>query len=401
MIRNGRKQIHSGTERMERLTESVHDKTPIAGFTHAFYRYPARFSPRFVEAAIRFFTKPGEIVYDPFMGGGTTLVEAMRLGRRSIGTDVNSLAVFLSRAKTTIYTDEDISSVRVWVDQAQTGLKLTETPDRPIDWIRQGYQKNISGRTTWQIRKTIELALANLESLDNDRQKDFIRCLILKTTQWAVDCREYHPSAHKFRRQLVTYAEEMITGALELRKEVELRKNAATPICIHLSAKDIADCYNYSIPSSPRLILTSPPYPGVHVLYHRWQVNGRKETPAPYWIANCLDGHGASFYTFGDRKQKNLQGYFQNMRECYKELSAIAKKNTWLVQLVAFSAPEWQLPLYLEILQECGFDELLHNRMPQAINGRSWRSVPNRKFYAGQKGSIPSSKEVLLIHRRS
>jgi hypothetical protein len=401
MIRNGRKRVHSWTQSIERLADSIHDKSPIAGLTHLFYRYPARFSPRFAEAAIRFFTKPGEIVYDPFMGGGTTLVEAMRLGRRSIGSDLNNLAVFVSRAKTTLYTDDDISSVRAWVDQAHTGLKLTETPMRPVDWIQQGYQKNISGRTTWQIRKTIELALANLESLDNDRQKDFIRCLILKTAQWAVDCREHHPSANEFRRQLMTHAEEMIAGALELRREVQLRKNAAAPICINLSAKDIAYCFNRSIPSSPRLILTSPPYPGVHVLYHRWQVNGRKETPAPYWIANCLDGHGASFYTFGDRNQKNLEGSFENMRESYKALSAIAKKNTWLVQLVAFSAPEWQLPSYLEILQQCGFDELLHNDMPQAINGRSWRTVPNRKFYAGQKGSTPSSKEVLLIHRRS
>ena len=41
-----------------------------------------------------------------------------------------------------------------------------------------------------------------------------------------------------------------------------------------------------------KLVLTSPPYPGVHVLYHRWQVQGRRETPAPFWIvtAASLDG---------------------------------------------------------------------------------------------------------------
>jgi hypothetical protein len=39
-----------------------------------------------------------------------------------------------------------------------------------------------------------------------------------------------------------------------------------------------------------KLIVTSPPYPGVHVLYHRWHVDGRRETPAPYWIAGCNDG---------------------------------------------------------------------------------------------------------------
>jgi hypothetical protein len=389
------------------LIESIHDKSTVTGFTHTYYRYPARFSPRFAEAAIELLTEPGDIVYDPFMGGGTTLVEAMRLRRRSIGTDLNSLAVFVSKTKTTILSDNDILAVRAWVEAAQSNLKLTRPTDRAVDWITEGYQRNISGRTTWPTRKTIEIALVDLDLLQSDIQRDFLRCVLLKTTQWAVDCRKRHPSARDFRRQLITHSEEMIEGALALRKELKLPGNVSSmyngiaPVCLHCPVKDIAQPANYPFSSAPKLILTSPPYPGVHVLYHRWQVNGRKETPAPYWIANCLDGNGASFYTFGDRKQKRLEGYFENMRESYKALSAIADKNTWLIQLVAFSAPEWQLPLFLEILQECGFDETLLDDIPHAINGRSWRTVPNRKFYADRKGSTPSSKEVLLVHRRS
>jgi hypothetical protein len=388
------------------LIEAIHDKSLVTGSTNGFYRYPARFSPRFAQAAIRLFTKPGEIVYDPFMGGGTTLVEALRLGRRSAGTDLNSLAVFVSKAKTTLFSDKDISGVRAWAEQAQSDLKLSRIPVRPADWISKGYQRNISGRTTWPVRKTLEIALASLDSLHNNKQRDFVRCLLLKTAQWAVDCREYHPSAREFRRQLIIHSEEMIEGARELRRELELPKGGcfnrkyAAPACLHLSVQDIAKAPNYLFPSAPRLILTSPPYPGVHVLYHRWQVNGRKETPAPYWIANCLDGNGEAFYTFGDRKQRRLEGYFDSMRECYKALSKIADKKTWLVQLVAFSAPEWQLPLFLEILQACGFNEVLLNDVPDAIDGRSWRTVPHRKFYADRKGSTPSSKEVLLIHKR-
>jgi hypothetical protein len=199
----------------------------------------------------------------------------------------------------------------------------------------------------------------------------------------------------------------MIRGALDLRGEVESfpetrsNSNPVASVCLHLPAKDIAQSSHYPYSSAPRLILTSPPYPGVHVLYHRWQVNGRKETPAPYWITDCLDGNGAAFYTFGDRKQRKLENYFANMRESYEAISVIADKNTWLVQLVAFSAPDWQLPLFLEILQESGFEEVLIDDIPRAIDGRSWRTVPNRKFYADRKGSTPSSKEVLLIHKHS
>ena len=389
------------------VIESVQNRSPVAGLTHAFYRYPARFSPRFAEAAINTFSESGEIVYDPFMGGGTTLVEAMRLGRKCVGTDLNSLAVFVSQAKTAIYTDNDFDIIREWVERAQTELKLTKIPHRPEEWISRGYQRNISGRTTWPIRKTIEFALADLESECNVRQCNFIRCLLLKTVQWAVDCRKFQPTAGEFRKQLIIHAEEMIEGARSLRRDAQMFMNHSyghndlSPTCLHLSAQDIAKPYINPFLTPPRLILTSPPYPGVHVLYHRWQVQGRKETPAPYWIANCLDGNGASFYTFGDRKQRNLDGYFHSMRECYKALSAIAGKNTWLVQLVAFSCPEWQLPLFLQILQECGFSEALIDGHPSVSEGRSWRTVPNRKFYADRKGCTPSSKEVLLLHRRT
>ena len=48
--------------------------------THAFHTYPGRFHyllPRTVLAGI---TRPGDRVFDPFMGGGTTLVEALQQG---------------------------------------------------------------------------------------------------------------------------------------------------------------------------------------------------------------------------------------------------------------------------------------------------------------------------------
>ena len=404
--RPGQSRRGTGMRDLSLLVESIHDKKPVSGFTHSFYRYPARFSPRFAEAAITAFTEPGEVVYDPFMGGGTSLVEAMRLGRKSVGTDLNSLAVFIAKTKTTLLTDGDISGIREWIGQAQSALKLNKISERPVNWISQGYQRNISGRATWPIRKSIELALSNLDSLSNDKQREFIRCLLLKTSQWAVDCRRCHPSARDFRKQLIIFAEEMIEGLLALRRGMDLtkfeshNKNDLIPACLHITAQKITQPSQYPFSSAPKLIITSPPYPGVHVLYHRWQVNGRRETPAPYWIANCLDGNGASFYTFGDRKQKKLESYFESMKECYEALSVIADRNTWLVQLVAFSAPEWQLPKFLGILQECGFNEVLLDNIPQAIDGRSWRTVPNRKFYADSKGGTPSSKEVLLIHKR-
>lgn len=68
--------------------------------THGLFRFPAKFHPPVAHALIRDFTIEGETVLDPFCGSGTLLLAATFEGRRSIGTDVDPLAVFVADVKT-------------------------------------------------------------------------------------------------------------------------------------------------------------------------------------------------------------------------------------------------------------------------------------------------------------
>ena len=61
--------------------------------------YRACFKPQLPEFFIRRLTKPGDAVYDPFMGRGTTPVQAALMGRRPIGNDINPLSVLLTRPR--------------------------------------------------------------------------------------------------------------------------------------------------------------------------------------------------------------------------------------------------------------------------------------------------------------
>lgn len=51
--------------------------------------HPAAFPTELAERCIRLSTWPGETVFDPFMGSGSTLVAAKRLGRRAVGVDIS------------------------------------------------------------------------------------------------------------------------------------------------------------------------------------------------------------------------------------------------------------------------------------------------------------------------
>src|SRR5690554_2905906 len=60
--------------------------------------YRGNFAPQIPRNLILQYTKEGDTVLDPMMGGGTTLVEAKLLNRRSIGFDINPQALKLSRS---------------------------------------------------------------------------------------------------------------------------------------------------------------------------------------------------------------------------------------------------------------------------------------------------------------
>jgi hypothetical protein len=79
---------------------------------------------------------------------------------------------------------------------------------------------------------------------------------------------------------------------------------------------------------------------------------------------------------------------------------ALSDDSTIIVQMVAFADPSWQLPRYLETMEEAGLAEVFLPMLQGAGDGRLWRSVPNRRWYSDQRGDTPGSEEVVLIHRK-
>jgi hypothetical protein len=385
------------------LITAAHDISRVAGLTHNYYKYPARLSPTFVRAAIEAFTNPGDWILDPFVGGGTTLVEARALGRSGVGIDNNELAVFVSRVKTTVLSKRELNRAQKIVRDLTQKSKLTSQVKRPVSWIENGYLKHLNSKSVWRVRKQIEIYLEQLGCIRNPHLQSFLRCALLTTAQWALDNRKVTPSVVEFRKRFESNILAMIDGMNELnlseKESVERYrvKNSETHI-IHSLAADIPEHSVITEFPSPKLVITSPPYPGVHVLYHRWQIHGRKETPAPFWIANCHDGHGEAHYTFGSRKEEGVPTYFDLLEDSFKSIRSVIDRDTVIIQVVAFSEPSWQLPRYLEVLQSAGYKEIRLLLKLRSKDGRLWRDVPNRKWYATQRGELTSSQELILLH---
>lgn len=373
------------------IAAAASDNAPIRGLTHTFYRYPARFSPVFARAVIEAYSRPGDIVLDPFMGGGTTVIEAMVLGRRAIGSDINELSTFLANVKVTPLDSSERKAIRHWASAIVPDLRCTDVVTEVV-----GSPRNMNLPTARGLRKTIAQCIAALDAeLPTHAAKQFARCVLLNVGQWALNGRRRMPTASEFRDRICTTTADMLAGIVELESALaNPASRLIEPIIRRNDAEKLDQDELITGAGKVDLVVTSPPYPGIHMLYHRWQVDGRKETDAPYWIAACSDGAGVTFYNFADRRRQAENRYFEKAERTFSAVRRVMRPGARVVQMVAFTEPDRQLRRYLSMLGRAGFSE------DRAKNKqRTWRSVPGRRWHANSKGDLPSSKEVVLVHR--
>jgi Predicted DNA modification methylase len=72
-------------------------------FTHCYHAYPAMMIPQVARTLIKQYAPKGKcnLLFDPYMGSGTSLVEALLHNINCIGTDINPLARMISTSKIT------------------------------------------------------------------------------------------------------------------------------------------------------------------------------------------------------------------------------------------------------------------------------------------------------------
>lgn len=89
--------------------------------SHNFHSFPAKFPPQLPQKFITALTEPGEVVLDPMMGSGTTVVEAFLAGRQAVGIDIDPLAMLISRVKV---TPANISYLESVGDAIELGARI-------------------------------------------------------------------------------------------------------------------------------------------------------------------------------------------------------------------------------------------------------------------------------------
>lgn len=321
--------------------------------THSFYTYPAKFIPQIASRLILENSKEGDIVIDPFMGSGTTIVEALINNRISIGCDINYIAYLVTAAKTTpiniILLEKEFRKIQFDLEYRMNGkfdyylsksFHLIPKNERIDYWFRES-QKN---KLAIIYSRIIEIKNKSIKNL-----------FLVAFAQILKNCSIWLQSSVKPQRDLskldydplllfLTRVKLMINSNKDFLEilDTDIAKNINNYRKINLCDARKIPCAN----DEASLIVTSPPYvtsyeyADLHQLPSLWfkkmkDINSfRKDfIGSEFKIETTkIDVHSNTaeeiFNNLNDnRKSKEIRKYYYEMLECFIEMKRVLKRN--------------------------------------------------------------------------
>lgn len=247
-------------------------------YTHCYHTYPAMMIPQVARKLIEDYAPEGNLnlIFDPYVGSGTTLVESSIKGIHSVGTDLNPLARFMSKVKTRHFNLADINTAVAYI----TTSIMLYTPD---DVINTDFSR-ISNSSFWYTEESLyKLSYLNqvILELKSEIQDFFLLCLS-ETVRDVSFTRKGEFKRYKMsERQIAKFKPDVFYSF-----EKKLQRNIKGLEAFNSIGTDsIASVYGFNtsegIPDnilplgSVDMIVTSPPYGDSHTTvaygqFSRW-----------------------------------------------------------------------------------------------------------------------------------
>jgi len=251
--------------------------------SHNIHPYPAKYIPQIPNQLIRLLSLPGEKVWDPFGGSGTTALESLLLGRQAQSTDINPISEIIGKAKCLTLTSEEDELISTFGDQIKVLASSQDTFEELYTLNKEEIDKKspiIPNMEKWFHRlawKELGYLKWKIVNFENEKIKIFLLSnlskIIIKVSNQDSETRYVSkPKLLKYGHVFRLFSMEVSSSMPKMRKLGTLLKfreaNFRTTDLRFESSQE-----NNSID----LIVTSPPYPNAtdYHLYHRFRI---------YWL---------------------------------------------------------------------------------------------------------------------
>jgi len=373
--------------------------------THSIHPYPAKFIPQIPHKLIQLLSVKGDRVWDPFGGSGTTALEALRLGRDAISTDINPVATLVGNAKTSSLSQEDEEELDQFIAKLELLCSSTDNLERIIVESQRLNEKlipDIPNLEKWFAPiATQELAFikGEINKLKSPSVKilataAFSKIITRVSNQDGETRYVSKPKSIERGYAIKIYRSELksiYNKARQLSKLLQFR--TAEFITSNLVKENPVEA------ESVDLVITSPPYPNAtdYHLYHRFRI---------YWLGSrpqeMAIGEIGSHLRH-QRNEKGIEEYLQEMAICLEKVYASLKHGKYAVFVIGdsmFKTIEYKTAeLVGELANEVGFEVVGIVKRPVHATKRSFigaaRRLREEKLLILRKA--PESQKVELI----
>ena len=233
-------------------------------FTHCFHSYPAMMIPQVARRIIDNLGNKSKILFDPYCGTGTSLVEANLKGIDAIGTDLNPLARLIATAKT---TKIDIQQLDLFINKYKDYIFSIDFDIGKIYLEIIPDIKNIDYWFSKVTQQKLSLILKFIDDISEISIKNFFKVAFSETVRESsyiksgefklVRCKNYLDKSEPdvFRIML----SRLLRNRIGLVEFVECCKNNAKTLVYDFNT--INEIPNAILPTEiVDIVVTSPPY---------------------------------------------------------------------------------------------------------------------------------------------
>jgi len=293
--------------------------------THRFHSYPARFIPQIPRTFIKLFTKKGDVVLDPFVGCGTTLVESQLLNRHSVGNDLNPLATLISKVKTTPISTKKLEIIAKLLNKIEREIKSN---NRKLKFPKLP-NRNISNLFNDKMIEEIQIIKENIDEL-NDKEIFNLSLVALSSTIRVIIESENGDNILQIFKNKISMMSET------LKKYNKYVDNQTKVSVITGDSRRLKNIESNSVD----LIVTSPPY--VNALdYYRVHMYNMLWLGMNYsaFKQNEIGGHSHHLFN----RFRLLSEYLGDMLRSMIEMNRVMKKDKVCAIVVGNSSIDYEL----------------------------------------------------------